>query len=98
MSILGTQIKEKTEISEEVIANTMVGSATAAANAYLNATLTAPTPEFRTLLEDSLEQILMGHAQLSKLIADQGWDDPYGSPAEQLLETLEESKLIVEDK
>lgn len=96
MSIFGNQVKERTDISDEVIANNMISSATVAANAYLNATLAAPTPEFRALCQDSLDQILTGHAQLAKLIIDQGWGDPYDSPENQLLEALDKSKLVVE--
>ncbi|AZO94162.1 spore coat protein [Halocella sp. SP3-1] len=95
MSILGNQVKERTDLSDEVIASNMLAAATASANAYLNATLTAPTPEFRTMCEDSLEQILIGHAQLAKLIADQGWEDPYNMPEQQLLDALDKSKLVV---
>ncbi|MFW5995844.1 MAG: spore coat protein [Halanaerobiaceae bacterium] len=95
MSVLG-QIKEKTDISDEVIAGNMLASATAAAQAYLAAALAAPTPEFRTMCTDSLQQILTGHAQLAKLVKDQGWGDPYASPENQLLTTLEKSKTVVE--
>ncbi len=97
MSILGNQVKERTDISDEVIANNMIASATAGANAYLNATLASPTPEFRAMCEDSLQQILTGHAQLAKLIVDKEWDDPYEAPEDQLLNALNKSKLVVED-
>ncbi len=95
MSILGTQVKEMTDISDEVIANNMIVAATGAANAYLNASLTAPTPEFRTMCQDSLGTILAGHAQLSKLVVDQGWADPYAMPEQQLLNALDKSKSVV---
>lgn len=98
MSILGNQVKERTDISDEVIANNMIASATAAANTYLNATLASPTPEFRAMCEDSLEQILTGHAQLAKFITDQGWAEPYTSPEEQLLDALNKSKIVVDNK
>ncbi|MFP4661309.1 MAG: spore coat protein [Halanaerobiales bacterium] len=96
MSILGTQVKERTDIDDEVIANNFIASASAAANAYLNATLTAPTPEFRTMCEDSLQTIIAGHAQIAKFVADQGWADPYDMPEQQLLDALDKSKRLVQ--
>ncbi|MFW5976630.1 MAG: spore coat protein [Bacillota bacterium] len=96
MSILGTKVKEKTNTSDEVIANNLKNSAAAMANAYLNAALAAPTPEFRSICKDSLEQILTGHAQISKLIAEKGWDDPYDSSEKQLLDVLRKSQTILD--
>ncbi len=95
MSILGTQVKEITDITDDVIANNMITAATGSANAYLNAALAAPTPEFRTMCQDTLGTILAGHAQLSKLVADQGWVDPYAMPEQQLLTALDKSKSVV---
>ncbi|ACL69296.1 spore coat protein [Halothermothrix orenii] len=96
MSFLGNQVKERTDISDEVIASNMLSSAKAAANAYLNAALISPTPELRAMCEESLQQILAGHSQLSKLVIDQGWESPYDSPEKQLLDMLDKSKLVVE--
>jgi len=95
MSILGNQVKEMTDISDEVIANNMIVAATGSANAYLNAALAAPTPEFRTMCQDTLGTILAGHAQLAKLVVDQGWADPYAMPEQQLLDALDKSKSLV---
>ncbi|MFW5981553.1 MAG: spore coat protein [bacterium] len=96
MNIMGNKVKDMTEISDEVIANNQLSGATGAANAYLNAILTASTPELRAMYENSLNQILSGHSQLSKLIAEQGWDSPYAPPKQQLSNALDKSKLFVD--
>lgn len=47
------------------------------------------------MCQDSLGTILAGHAQLSKLVVDQGWADPYAMPEQQLLDALDKSKSVV---
>ncbi len=95
MSFLGTQVKETMDITDEVIAQNMLSSAGASAQAYLTAALTCPTPELRTMLESSLEQVFSGHSQMVELAVQKGWEQPYDHPRKQLADAFEKSKFIL---
>jgi spore coat protein CotF len=91
VSFLGHKAKEATDITDEVIANNMLASASAAANAYLNATIACATPELRAMYGSSLNQVLNNHAALTELAIKQGWEKPYDSPAQQLANAYKKS-------
>ena len=94
-NFFGNKVKESTDINDEIIANNMLASASAAANSYLNATVTSATPEIRAMYESSLGQILSGHAQLTELAVNKGWEKPYDTPGQQLSDTYNKSKMTV---
>lgn len=94
-NFFGTKVKGATDMNDEIIANNMLSSATAAANAYLNATVTSATPEIRAMYESSLSQILSGQAQLTELAVNKGWEKPYDTPGQQLSETYAKSQMTV---
>lgn len=80
------------DINDEVIANNMMGSAAASAQAYLSATMTAPTPELKAMYSSSLNQVLGGHTAVTELAVKKGWEKPYHSPSEQLSDVYNKSK------
>ena len=83
-NILGNRVKNMTDINDEVIADNMLASATAAANAYMNATLGSSTPELRAMYSSSLSQVVCGHTALMDLSVKKGWENPYQTPSQQL--------------
>jgi len=91
-SFLGNRIKDRTDINDEVIANNMIASATAGAQAYLSASLTSATPELKALYGSSLNQVLGGHSAVSELAVKKGWEKPYSTPSEQLSDIYNKSK------
>ncbi|MTI83081.1 MAG: spore coat protein [Firmicutes bacterium] len=95
-SFLGHKAKEATDITDEVIANNMLASASASANAYLNATIACATPELRAMYGSSLNQILNGHSALTELAVKQGWEKPYNSPTQQLSDAYKKSNNTFE--
>lgn len=97
-SFLGNRIKSNTDINDEIIANTMLGASTAAANAYLNATMASNTPEIRAMLSGSVSQIVTGQSGLMELAVKQGWDKPYSNPTERLTDAYSKSKNVIENK
>lgn len=98
VSMLSNMIKNNTDISDEVIASNMLASGKAAADAYLNATMTSTTPELRAVYSGSLNQIVGGHSALTELAVKRGWEKPYSSPTQQLSEAYNKSKMMVETK
>ncbi|WP_053956439.1 spore coat protein [Inediibacterium massiliense] len=91
-SFLGNKIKDNTDINDEVIANNMIASATAGAQAYLNATISSATPELRAMYSASLNQMVGGHTAITELSIKKGWEKPYNSPSEQLSDAYSKSK------
>ncbi|WP_425447437.1 spore coat protein [Dethiothermospora halolimnae] len=91
-SFLGNRIKNNTDINDEVIANNMIASATAGANAYLNAAMSTATPELRSMYAASLNQMLGGHTAVTELAIKKGWEKPYDAPSQQLSEIYNKSK------
>ncbi|RKD29509.1 spore coat protein [Thermohalobacter berrensis] len=94
-SFLGNKVKQNTDINDEVIADNLMASAKAAANAYLNASLISTTPELRSMYSSSLSQVMSGHAALSELALKRGWAKPYDSPTQQLSSEYSKSKFVV---
>lgn len=93
--LIGNMIKNNSNISDEVISTSMLSSGKAAADAYLNATLTSSTPELRSIYSASLNQIVGGHTALTELAVTQGWAKPYDSPVKQLTDTYNKSKAVI---
>jgi len=95
-SIFGNVIKDNTDINDEVLANNIITSASASAQAYLNAVTTSTTPELKAMYTSSLNQILGGHAAVTELAVKKGWEKPYNSPGEQLSDAYTKSKTTLE--
>lgn len=95
VNLIGNLIKNNVNITDEVISTNMLSSGKAAADAYLNATLTSTTPELRSIYTASLSQIVGGHTALTELAVNQGWAKPYNSPMQQLTDTFNESKTVI---
>ncbi|WZL71989.1 spore coat protein [Clostridiaceae bacterium 35-E11] len=90
-SFLGNRVKDNTDITDEVIVNNMIASASAGAQAYLNATMSAATPELRAMYSTSLNQMVGGHTAVTELAIKKGWEKPYNSPSEQLSDAYNKS-------
>lgn len=98
VNIVGNMIKNSTDMNDEVIAENMLSSAKAAADAYLNATMLTSTPELRAIYGSNLNQIIGGHSALVELTVNRGWEKPYDSPMQQLAEAYNKSKEVIESK
>ncbi|AGK97428.1 spore coat protein [Clostridium pasteurianum] len=90
-SLLENITRKTSSINDEVITNSMLASATASANMYLNAALTSSTPELRAMYSSSLGQIITGHSILTDLVIKNGWAQPYNAPVQQLSSSYEKS-------
>ncbi|KAJ50995.1 spore coat protein CotF [Clostridium tetanomorphum] len=93
--IIENMIKNNVNINDKVISANMLSAGKAAADAYLNATLTSSTPELRSIYSASLNQIVGGHSALTELAVNEGWDKPYDSPKQQLTDTYNELKTVI---
>ncbi|MCT8977830.1 spore coat protein [Clostridium sp. CX1] len=94
-NFISNMVKNGTDMDDAVIANSMMGSAKAAADAYLNATMLSATPELRAMYASSLNQIIAGHSALVELTVNRDWEKPYNSPVQQLAEAYDKSKDTV---
>lgn len=94
-SIISSMVQGTTNINDEVIASDMLAAATAGANAYLNATLAAATPELRAMYSSSLSQVMNEQAALADLSLNRGWVKPYDDPKNQLVEAYSKSKTNI---
>lgn len=94
-NLVGNLIKNNVNINDAVISTNMLSSGKAAADAYLNATLTSSTPELRSIYSAGLGQIVGGHTALTELAVTQGWVKPYNAPVQQLTDTYNESKTVI---
>jgi len=95
-NLVGNLIKNNININDEVISTNMLSSGKAAADAYLNATLTSSTPELRSIYSSGLSQIVGGHTALTELAVNKGWAKPYNSPMQQLTDIYNESKTVTD--
>ncbi|KMT22013.1 spore coat protein [Clostridium cylindrosporum] len=91
-SFITNRIKDTMEITDDVIATSMIASASAGAGAYLSAGMTSTTPELRAIYLGNLTQVLGGHSALTELIVKKEWAKPYSAPTEQLLDVYNKSK------
>lgn len=94
-SIFGNIAKNNTAISDEVIATNMISAAKGSANAYLNATMTSPTPELKAMYASSLSQVINGHSAISELAISRGWEQPYIPPTQQLLSAYDKADTVI---
>ncbi|MBU5436549.1 spore coat protein [Tissierella sp. MSJ-40] len=94
-TFLTNKVKETTNISDEVIANSMISSASAGAIAYLNSGMTATTPELKAMYLSNLNQVLGGHTAITELAVQKGWEKPYDTPTQQLLDAYNESQNTI---
>lgn len=92
-SFITNKAKDITNISDEVIANSMIAAASAGATAYLSSTMASTTPELRAMYSASLTQVLGGHTAITELAVEKGWDKPYNTPTQQLVEAYNESQI-----
>lgn len=95
-TLLGNKVKQAMDLNDEVIADNLLNSAAAGANAYLNAIVTSATPELRAMYSSSLSQILTGHSSLTELALNRDWGDPYDSPNQQLAASFSKSQQVVD--
>ena len=94
-SLLNALMQDKTELTDQTIANDMLASSKMAANTYLAALLESSTPELRTMYSNSLNQVLAGHEALVSLAINRDWYQPYKTPDEQLVETFDQSQKLI---
>ena len=87
-----------TDLSDQTIANNILAGKAAASTAYLKSTLKTATPELKQLFSTNLTQVVGEHTALSQLVANKEWEDPYEQPEKQLLETIDQSKKILENQ
>ena len=95
INLIGSLIKKNVDISDEVIATSMLSAAKEAADLYLNSTLTSTTPVLRGIYAASLGQIVEGHTALTELSVNKGWIKPYDTHIQQLTCAYEESENII---
>lgn len=96
-NIIGNMIKDNMNISDEIIASSMISSTKEAADIYLNATLTSSTPELRAIYSASLVQMVEGHTTLTELNVNKGWIKPYNEPIQQLTDSYYESQNVINE-
>lgn len=94
-TFLTNKVKETTNISDEVIANSMISSASAGAISYLNSGMTSTTPELKAMYLSNLNQVLGGHTAITELAVQKGWAKPYDTPTQQLLDAYNESQNTI---
>lgn len=96
-NMIGNVIKGSMNINDEIISSSMLSTAKEAADIYLNATLTSNTPELRSIYSASLGQIVEGHTALTELNVRKGWIKPYDEPINQLSDSYNESRHIINE-
>lgn len=96
-NIIGNMIKGNANVDDKLIACSMLATGKAAADMYLNATLTSSTPELRAAYSASVVQMIEGHTALTELCINRGWIKPYETPSDQLSCAFNHSKCVLED-
>lgn len=89
-------IKNNTDIDDKLIVLSMLSSAKASANMYLNSALTSSTPELRAIYSASLTQMVEGHTALTELSINKEWIKPYDKPIQQLTCAYNESQNVID--
>ncbi len=97
-SFLGNMVKGNTDINDEVIVNTLMGSAAAAASAYLTAALTTATPELRAMYSASVNTMIAKNTAIGDLAVTKGWEKPYNTPSQKLTDAYNKSKSVVDSR
>lgn len=96
-SMIENLIKNNTDIDDKVMVLSMLSSAKASANMYLNSALTSSTPELRAIYSASLTQMVEGHTALTELGINKGWIKPYDKPIQQLKCAYNESQNVIDE-
>ncbi len=95
-SIVNSFFKDMADTSaDETLALNAIGGATAAAGAYLSATLQATTPEVRRLFGEYLTQSIMGQENLVGLALKKNWLNPYDVPENQIMVAYKQSQNVL---
>lgn len=96
-NLIGSILGEATggAAMDEVLGVNALSAASSSAIAYLNAALTATTPEVKRLFSDYLTQTLVAQQTLTELALNKGWIHPYDSPQEQLAIAYRKSRTAV---
>lgn len=96
--ILGSFFENVTDQSaDKTIADNGIAAAAASANAYLNATLKATTPDVRRLFSEYTTQSVAAHEALTNLSVQKDWSSPHDTPVQQLKSSYEKSQVFAED-
>jgi len=90
-SLIGNIVKNNTDITDDVILTSMLGSSKSTAAAYFTATMTSTTPELKSMFSSAMVQVMNGHSTLTELAVKHGWEKPYNSPAQQLADVYKHS-------
>lgn len=94
-NLLGSFFDNVTDQSaDKTIASNGISASASSANAYLNASLTATTPEVRRLFNEYTTQCVMANESLTELSVKNGWIAPYDSPEQQLQRSYKQSQVI----
>ncbi len=88
--------KKATNVSDQTIANDSMAGKAAGASAYFAAAMKATTPELKQLFSANATQMFGEHTALTELSINKGWMDPYTMPEDQLLQTFNHSKEVLE--
>lgn len=83
------------KITDQVIASDMLAAGKLGCISLTLATLESATPELRQFYQESLNESLREHEQLSHLARERGWYNSYGSPDEQLQQEMKLSEPVV---
>ncbi|CUO92283.1 MAG: spore coat protein [Clostridium baratii] len=91
-NLISNLIQGKTEMSNEIIAMSMLAAAKEGAEMYLNATLTSSNPELRLIYSNGLGQMVAGHTAVTELTICKEWVNPNKPLLKQLLDTYNKAK------
>lgn len=92
MNLISNIIQGKTEMSNELIAMSMLAAAKEGAKMYLNATLTSSNPELRLIYSNGLGQMVAGHTAVTELTISKEWVNPNKPLVENLIDTYNKIK------
>jgi spore coat protein CotF len=96
MSIVNSLFSNKADKeADKILAYNAMAASAAGANAYLNATLQATTPEFRAMLANITSQKVVEHDSITAFMINKGWMNPYDQPAQQLETSKQDSQSVV---
>lgn len=87
--------KRTTNLSDETLVSDAMAAKAAGATALLSASLQCPTPELKQLFSGYMAQLVGEHTALTELALSRGWTKPYDQPENQLLETFNHSRDVL---
>lgn len=91
-NLISNLIQGKTEMSNEIIAMSMLAAAKEGAEMYLNTTLTSSNPELRLIYSNALGQMVAGHTAVTELTICKDWVNPNKPLLKQLLDVYNKAK------